>query len=38
MTNPALDPLGKIAEVKFCAVSVVAGGELAEVAGYPAVA
>jgi formate dehydrogenase major subunit len=34
MTNPALDPFGKIAEVKFCAVSVVAGGELAEVAGY----
>ena len=34
MTNPALDPFGKIAEVKFCAVSVAAGGELAEVAGY----
>ena len=34
MTNPALDPFGKIAEVKFCAVAVVAGGELQRVAGY----
>ena len=34
MTNPALDPFGKIAEVKFCAVSVQAGGELQRVAGY----
>ena len=38
MTNPALDPFGKIAEVKFCAVSVVAGGELQHVAGYAPVA
>ena len=34
MTNPALDPFGKIAEVKFCAVSVQPGGELQRVAGY----
>jgi len=34
MTNPALDPFGKIAEVKFCAVAVQAGGELQRVAGY----
>jgi formate dehydrogenase major subunit len=34
MTNPALDPFGKIAEVKFCAVAVTPGGRLADVAGY----
>jgi formate dehydrogenase major subunit len=29
MTNPALDPVGKIPEFKFCAVSIRAGGQLA---------
>jgi formate dehydrogenase major subunit len=34
LTNPALDPFGKIPELKYCAVSVTAGGELAHPAGF----
>jgi formate dehydrogenase major subunit len=34
MTNPALDPVGKIPEVKYCAVAVQVGGTLAESVGY----
>ena len=34
LTNPALDPVGKIAGVKYCAVRVRKGGELAELASY----
>jgi len=34
MTNPALDPFGKIPEFKYCAVAVHAGGELPSVAGF----
>ncbi|MGI9346940.1 MAG: molybdopterin dinucleotide binding domain-containing protein, partial [Gammaproteobacteria bacterium] len=30
LTNPKLDPFGKIPEFKYCAVRVEAGGELAE--------
>jgi formate dehydrogenase major subunit len=33
LTNPALDPVGKIPEFKFCAVRVVAGGEVVGRAG-----
>ena len=36
MTNPALDPFGKIPEFKYCAVSVHKGGELQTNAGYMA--
>jgi formate dehydrogenase major subunit len=36
MTHAALDPFGKIPEFKYCAVSIRAGGALAEVAGYSA--
>jgi formate dehydrogenase major subunit len=28
LTNPALDPIGKIPEFKYCAVKVMRGGEL----------
>jgi formate dehydrogenase major subunit len=35
LTNPALDPFGKIPELKYCAVRVVAGGTLAPAVGYP---
>ena len=28
LTNPALDPFGKIPELKYCAVKVMRGGEL----------
>jgi len=28
LTNPALDPIGKIPEFKFCAVKVTAGGQI----------
>jgi len=28
LTNPALDPFGKIPEFKYCAVKVMRGGEL----------
>lgn len=34
MTNPALDPFGKIPEFKYCAVAVSAGGVPAQVPGY----
>jgi formate dehydrogenase major subunit len=34
MTNPALDPFGKIPEFKYCAVAVHAGGELPSMAGF----
>jgi formate dehydrogenase major subunit len=36
MTNPALDPFGKIPEFKYCAVSVHKGGVLQTNAGYMA--
>jgi formate dehydrogenase major subunit len=34
MTNPALDPFGKIPEFKYCAVAIHAGGELPSNAGF----
>jgi formate dehydrogenase major subunit len=34
LTNPVLDPFGKIPEFKFCAVKVTAGGEAATRFGY----
>ena len=34
LTNPALDPFGKIPELKYCAVAIRAGGELAHPAGF----
>src|SRR5436853_1430675 len=34
LTNPALDPFGKIAELKYCAVKVSKGGELKAMATY----
>jgi formate dehydrogenase major subunit len=34
LTNPALDPFGKIPEFKYCAVQVSAGGALHEGVGY----
>jgi formate dehydrogenase major subunit len=34
LTNPALDPFGKIPELKYCAVAVTAGGQLAHPAGF----
>ncbi len=34
LTNPALDPFGKIPEFKYCAVRVQAGGEPAAAVGY----
>ena len=34
LTNPVLDPFGKIPEFKYCAVRVIAGGTLAERTGY----
>ena len=34
LTNPALDPFGKIAELKYCAVRVTKGGTLTELASY----
>ena len=30
LTNPALDPFGKIPEFKYCAIKVTAGGEVPE--------
>jgi formate dehydrogenase major subunit len=30
LTNPVLDPFGKIPEFKYCAVKVTAGGETPE--------
>ena len=34
LTNPVLDPFGKIPEFKYCAVHVSAGGAASEVVGY----
>jgi formate dehydrogenase major subunit len=34
MTNPALDPFGKIPEFKYCAVRVFAGGSVHQTHGY----
>ena len=34
LTNPALDPFGKIAEFKYCAVKVTNGGSISDVSGY----
>jgi formate dehydrogenase major subunit len=34
LTNPVLDPFGKIPEFKFCAVRVTAGGAAPERMGY----
>ncbi|MBL8521624.1 MAG: formate dehydrogenase subunit alpha [Betaproteobacteria bacterium] len=34
LTNPALDPFGKIAELKYCAVRVTKGGEPAPLSSY----
>jgi formate dehydrogenase major subunit len=34
LTNPALDPFGKIPEFKYCAVRVSKGAEVAAQAGY----
>ena len=34
LTNPALDPFGKIPEFKYCAVNVTAGGEASMAMGY----
>ncbi|MFZ2329327.1 MAG: molybdopterin dinucleotide binding domain-containing protein, partial [Rhodoferax sp.] len=34
MTNPALDPFGKIPEFKYCAVAIQAGGVLPASFGY----
>ncbi len=34
LTNPALDPFGKIPEFKYCAVRVVAGGTESRTSGY----
>ncbi|MCC6195926.1 MAG: formate dehydrogenase subunit alpha [Burkholderiales bacterium] len=38
LTNPALDPFGKIPEFKFCAVRLTAGGEVPAEFGYQEVA
>jgi formate dehydrogenase major subunit len=38
LTNPALDPYGKIPEFKYCAVRVLAGGEEPEPAAFAAAA
>jgi formate dehydrogenase major subunit len=34
LTNPVLDPFGKIPEFKYCAVRVTAGGAESETRGY----
>ena len=34
LTNPVLDPFGKIPEFKYCAVSVTAGGTPVATPGY----
>ena len=34
LTNPVLDPFGKIPEFKYCAVRVSAGGATSELVGY----
>jgi len=38
LTNPVLDPFGKIPEFKYCAVRVTAGGAAIVATGYDAVA
>ena len=38
LTNPVLDPFGKIPEFKYCAVSVTAGGLESHRLGYDTVA
>ena len=38
LTNPALDPFGKIPEFKYCAVRLTAGGEVQALSGYNALA
>jgi formate dehydrogenase major subunit len=38
LTNPVLDPFGKIPEFKYCAVRVAAGGEASPTVGYGQVA
>jgi formate dehydrogenase major subunit len=34
LTNPALDPFGKIAELKYCAVKVEKGGQPMDISSY----
>jgi formate dehydrogenase major subunit len=34
LTNAALDPFGKIAELKYCAVKIAKGGEVKQLATY----
>ena len=34
ITNPALDPFGKIPEFKYCAVKLAKGGDVAKIMGY----
>jgi formate dehydrogenase major subunit len=34
LTNPALDPFGKIPELKYCAVQLVAGGSVGATLGF----
>jgi formate dehydrogenase major subunit len=34
LTNPALDPFGKIAELKYCAVNVTKGAQMVELSSY----
>ena len=34
LTNPALDPVGKIAEVKYCAVKISRGGQVTLLSSY----
>ena len=34
LTNPALDPVGKIAEVKYCAVKISRGGQITALSSY----
>jgi formate dehydrogenase major subunit len=34
LTNPALDPVGKIAEVKYCAVKISLGGQVTALSSY----
>ena len=34
LTNPVLDPFGKIPEFKYCAVRVTAGGTVTDLGGY----
>jgi len=38
LTNPVLDPFGKIPEFKYCAVRVSAGGDVGPAFGYSAAA